>query len=248
MHKIFSKLHHKNKGLTLLKEIRDILEQDKNQKINISPTYPLPELSILPISIPPIELPIDRQVPQKPEETTILEPNFDPEIYGKLEDFLQKKKWKEADLETMRLMIEIADSIESSNHVPKNRDLITRLDSEDIQKIPDEALKIMDKLWFEYSNGNFGFSVKAKIWCKCKGRPGEFNFSIYKNKFAKYIGWYDGRKWIERYDDFNFSSEAKPGHLPSLSFPDQKNYQINRIRWKETFEVLLPRFFNCGLI
>ncbi|NEP45089.1 MAG: hypothetical protein F6K35_40090, partial [Okeania sp. SIO2H7] len=41
---------------------------------------------------PPIELPIDRQVPQKPEETTILEPNFDPEIYGKLEDFLQKKK------------------------------------------------------------------------------------------------------------------------------------------------------------
>ncbi len=49
----------------------------------------------------------------------------------------------------MRLMIEIADSIEGYNYVPRNRDLITWLNREEIKKIPDEALKTIDKLWFK---------------------------------------------------------------------------------------------------
>ncbi|NEQ35625.1 MAG: hypothetical protein F6K40_04650 [Okeania sp. SIO3I5] len=249
LYKIFSKLYKRNNGIKLLKEIRDTLEPAKNSTTNFSAkNTPLPDLSILSISAPPIEFPIDSKVPEKPEETTILEPNLDPEIYGKLEYFLQNQQWKEADLETMRLMIEIADSIEGYNYVQINRDLITWLNREEIKKIPDEALKIIDELWFKYSNGNFGFSVQTKIWRESKGRQGEFNFTIYQNKFAKSIGWYDGKNWIKKYDDFNFSSEAKPGHLPSLSFPNQKNNEIKWNLWKETFEHFLPRLFNCGLI
>ncbi len=172
---------------------------------------------------------------------------IDPKIYEELEKYLANQQWKEADLETMRLMIEIADSMESSNQFSEDRDVITWLDQQDIDKIPDEALKTIDKLWVKYSQGHFGFSVQAKIWRECGGKQDEFDFIISPNKFAKNLGWYDGRNWIKRYDQFDFSIEAKRGHLPSLSFPNKKNQFLDLITWTKTFKHLIPRLFSCGL-
>ncbi|NET26479.1 hypothetical protein [Okeania sp. SIO1I7] len=92
--KIFSKLYKKNNGIQLLKEIRDTLEPAKNSttKFYVKNT-PLPDLSILSSSDSLTELPIDKSVPEKPEEITILESNLDPEIYEKLEDFLQNQQY-----------------------------------------------------------------------------------------------------------------------------------------------------------
>ena len=243
LYKIFRVLYDENKGINLLKEIRDTLRKFAN--INV-PTYtPLPDISLPPISFSPIELP-NYVREEKSVKNTILEPNLDLEIYGKLEEYLKNEQWKEADLETMEVLIEIADSIESPNQLMKDRDVITWLELKDIDKIPDEALKTIDKLWVKYSKGHFGFSVQAKIWTEreCRGKQGEFNFIIYQNKFAKSIGWYDGRKWINRYDNFDFSVDAKRGHLPSLSFPNQKIREITWSRWKETFQRFFPRLFH----
>ena len=256
LYKIFGKLYEHNSGISLLREIRDLLRQPENQSTD-TPTYtPSPYISLPPISSPPIELPIylreeEIEFPtyvreREPVKNTILEPNLDLEIYGKLEEYLKKGKWKEADLETMEVLIEIADSIESPNQLMKDRDVITWLELKDIDKIPDEALKTIDKLWVKYSKGHFGFSVQAKIWTEreCRGKQGKFDFTIYQDKFAKSIGWYDGRKWINRYDNFDFSGDAKRGHLPSLSFPNQKIREITWSRWKETFERFFPRLFH----
>ncbi|NEO54353.1 MAG: CHAT domain-containing protein [Okeania sp. SIO3B5] len=68
-------------------------------------------------------------------------------IYKNLEGYLANEQWKEADIETMKLMIKLADSIGNSM---KDRKIITWLDQEDIKKIPDEDLKIIDKLWRNY--------------------------------------------------------------------------------------------------
>ena len=257
LYKIFGKLYEHNSGISLLREIRDLLRQPENQSTD-TPTYtPSPYISLPPISSPPIELPIylreeEIEFPtyvreREPVKNTILEPNLDLEIYGKLEEYLKKGKWKEADLETMEVLIEIADSIESPNQLMKDRDMITWLELKDIDKIPDEALKTIDKLWVKYSKGHFGFSVQAKIWRECRGKQGKFDFIIYQNKFAKSIGWYDGRKWINRYDNFDFSVDAQRGHLPSLSFPNQKIREITWSRWKETFERFFPVYFTCRL-
>ena len=62
-------------------------------------------------------------------------------LYKNLEEYLKNEQWKEADLETMEILIEIADSIESPNQLMKDRDIITWLELKDIDKIPDEALK-----------------------------------------------------------------------------------------------------------
>ena len=256
LYKIFRVLYDENKGISLLKEIRDTLVQFKHQSTE-TPTYtPSPYISLPPMSSPPIELPIylreeGIEFPtylreREPVKNTILEPNLDLEIYGKLEEYLKNEQWKEADLETMEILIEIADSIESPNQLMKDRDIITWLELKDIDKIPDEALKTIDKLWVKYSKGHFGFSVQAKIWTEreCRGKQGKFDFTIYQDKFAKSIGWYDGRKWINRYDNFDFSVDAKRGHLPSLSFPNQKIREITWSRWKETFERFFPRLFH----
>ena len=68
-------------------------------------------------------------------------------LYKNLEEYLKNEQWKKADLETMEILIEIADSIESPNQLMKDRDMITWLELKDIDKIPDEALKTIDKLW-----------------------------------------------------------------------------------------------------
>ena len=252
LYKIFGKLYEHNSGISLLREIRDLLRQPENQSTD-TPTYtPSPYISLPPISSPPIELPIylreeEIEFPtyvreREPVKNTILEPNLDLEIYGKLEEYLKNEQWKEADLETMKVLIEIADSIESPD---PRRDLITWLKQTDLDKIPDEVLKTIDQLWVKYSKGHFGFSVQAKIWGECCGKQRKCELKItYRNKFAESVGWSDGRKWIKRYDNLDFSIDAKRGHLPSLSFPGQKIKEISERSWQETFKCLLPRLFK----
>ena len=252
LYKIFRVLYDENKGISLLKEIRDTLVQFKHQSTE-TPTYtPSPYISLPPMSSPPIELPIylreeEIEFPtyvreREPVKNTILEPNLDLEIYGKLEEYLKNEQWKEADLETMKVLIEIADSIESPD---PRRDLITWLEQTDLDKIPDEVLKTIDQLWVKYSKGHFGFSVQAKIWGECCGKQRKCELKItYRNKFAESVGWSDGRKWIKRYDNLDFSIDAKRGHLPSLSFPGQKIKEISERSWQETFKCLLPRLFK----
>ncbi|NER08337.1 MAG: GUN4 domain-containing protein, partial [Okeania sp. SIO3C4] len=167
------------------------------------------------------------------------EPILDP-IYKNLEEYLRNEQWKEADLETMRLMIEIADSIES----PNNRERITWLDKEDIDKIPEQDLKTIDELWVKYSKSHFGFSIQAKIWDEFCGKQKQFELKIYRDKFAKSVGWYDGKNWIGKHENLTFSRNAKPGHLPSLSFPKQNTNEISWISWQETFKCLFPRLLK----
>ncbi|WP_202225421.1 GUN4 domain-containing protein [Okeania sp. KiyG1] len=269
--KIFSKLYEENKGFTLLKEIRDKLELEKTnyppKPVGGEDQHPYPPIEIagIPKNLIPQLLRKNSQCnPPTPEnstkhfqkssshpDTAVHESAFSEmstdntnqilyPIYKNLEEYLANEQWKKADLETMRLMMEIADSIE----IPNDRERITWLEQKDINKIPDEALKTIDRLWLEYSNDRFGFSIQAKIWDECWGKQKPFELKIYREKFATRVGWSDGRSWIERYDNLDFSRNAKPGHLPSLSFPKQNTNEISWRSWQETFKCLFPRLFK----
>jgi len=154
--------------------------------------------------------------------------------YRQLSQFLANGQWREADLETMRVMLEIADREERG-----------WLQRKDIEDLPDTAIQNIDKLWLQYSQGHFGLSVQARIWLECRGETGKFKFTTYQDKFCDRTGWYINEDWLNQYDNFEFSLNAPPGHLPSLSFPDCKNQKIKWATWKETFEYLLPRLFSC---
>ncbi len=73
--------------------------------------------------------------------------------YGKLRDLLAEGKWKEADLETTKIMLEISGK--------GSQDVFT---PEDVKTFPCNAIRLIDQLWKKYSNDRFGFSVQLRIY------------------------------------------------------------------------------------
>jgi serine/threonine-protein kinase len=120
--------------------------------------------------------------------------------YEKLERLLASGEWKNADQETARVMLLIAD-----------RESEGWLDIDSLHNFPSDDLQTIDQLWIKYSNGRFGFSVQKNIWLECGG---EIDYDT-ECKIGNRIGWIVNGEWL-LYDQGNFSLYAPHGHLPSL--------------------------------
>ncbi|MEH2282341.1 MAG: GUN4 domain-containing protein [Nostoc sp.] len=81
-----------------------------------------------------------------------------PTLYEQLAYYLAAGKWKEADEETDRLMLQVA-----------GREKQGYLDLDDIRQFPCKDLRTIDQLWVQYSNGHFGFSVQKEIYLSVGG-------------------------------------------------------------------------------
>lgn len=124
--------------------------------------------------------------------------------YGKLRDLLAAQQWKEADLETTRVMLEI---IGQSNH-----DNIT---PDDVIKFPCSSLCLLDKLWRTYSHDQFGFSRQQQIYVSQGGTDDISNIDLQVlEKVGDRMGWRDNQKWLP-YDRLDFSLSAPLGCHPS---------------------------------
>ena len=121
--------------------------------------------------------------------------------YTTLRDLLAAGKWREADEETARVMLKVAE-----------REKEGWLEEEHINKFPCEDLRTIDQLWVKYSKGRFGFSVQKRIWIECGGVPGKYDYQVYK-KFCDRIGWCVKDEWIY-WDKLTFNLNAPQGHLP----------------------------------
>lgn len=125
--------------------------------------------------------------------------------YTRLRNLLKAGKWKEADKETLAVMLNVAQREEEG-----------WLNYESIENFPCTDLHTIDRLWVKYSNGCFGFSVQKRIW-----------ESVSKDyeKFGDRVGWRIEKKevWILRFgtvlvdDLLNFSLSAQEGHLPFIA-------------------------------
>ncbi|MDZ8053597.1 MAG: GUN4 domain-containing protein [Aulosira sp. ZfuVER01] len=123
-----------------------------------------------------------------------------PEKYHQLAYYLAAGMWKEADEETFKVMLEVA-GLESEGYLGLN----------DMLQFPSEDLRVIDRLWVQYSNGKFGFSVQKRIWLEVggwlEGEQRQFwlrrslsnlgvklwnndDFIIWK-KFCEQVGWID---------------------------------------------------------
>jgi hypothetical protein len=124
--------------------------------------------------------------------------------YGKLRELLASGKWKEADRETTKVMVEIT-----------GKPNIEEITPEDMQKFPCNAIMVIDRLWQHYSNNHFGFSVQLHLYQSLGGNMDTIRAQ--KNEFLKRtsekIGWRVNGKLLE-YDDFDFSLNASEGGLP----------------------------------
>ena len=117
--------------------------------------------------------------------------------YSKLENLLASGKFKEADLETERILNWLASRDKS-------------VKGADIRQVPCTDLKTIDHLWVKYSNGNFGFTVQREILKDANNHYGAFYDRVL---------WRERGDWVD-YDEFTFNLQAPRGHLPVMGSID----------------------------
>ncbi|MDJ0582335.1 serine/threonine-protein kinase [Crocosphaera sp.] len=121
--------------------------------------------------------------------------------YSKLRDLLKAGKWKEADAETAKVMLQVA-----------NRSEERWLRRNDIDNFPCTDLRTINQLWLDYSEGKFGFSVQKDIYHRLGGTR-DYNAEVWE-AFGDAVGWRKGGSWLN-YEDITFKKASAPGgHLP----------------------------------
>ncbi len=120
--------------------------------------------------------------------------------YTPLQDLLAAGKWKEADKETRRTLLQAAD-----------REKEGWLRRKDIDKFSCEDLRIIDQLWRESSQGRFGFSVQKEIYQNLDGKR-KYNQEA-KGIFGDRVGWRKRGRWLD-YSELTFNLNAPFGQLP----------------------------------
>ncbi|MGB5961885.1 MAG: serine/threonine-protein kinase [Coleofasciculaceae cyanobacterium] len=177
---------------SILKLKNDPIELPK--QINSSLTDRVNQAILKGMAIQPEERPQSMQ-----EWLALFEPDALSSVIGlnyrKLQNLLASGKWKEADQETLAVMIEAF-----------HREKKGMLEREDIDQFPCEDLRTIDQLWVKYSYGRFGFSVQKRIYDQC-GRKGD--------TFGDRVGWRVNNKWLYP-PDLTFTLNAPRGHLPGL--------------------------------
>jgi serine/threonine protein kinase len=116
--------------------------------------------------------------------------------YIKLELLLEAQKWKEADLETWKILC-----------MALGKPIGTPIVSSEINSIPCEILLKLDNIWTVTSSNRFGFSIQSKI---------------FESVAKDYVTFCDRVKWQSynssasyHHQSLNFSKNAVIGHLPS---------------------------------
>jgi eukaryotic-like serine/threonine-protein kinase len=138
----------------------------------------------------------------KPSVIEVVELKSDAGVdYSNLENLLKVQNWQEADEETARLMLKVA-----------NREKEGYLDVESINNFPCADLRTIDQLWVKYSNGHFGFSVQKRIYQSLGGTE-EYDKKIWED-FGDRVGWRKEGNWLY-YSDITFSIEAPEANLPT---------------------------------
>ncbi|TVP58817.1 MAG: serine/threonine protein kinase [Nodularia sp. (in: Bacteria)] len=146
--------------------------------------------------------------------------------YTRLRDLLAAGSWKEANDETVRLMLVVAK---------QEKEGLLFMTS--VENFPCKDLQTIDKLWVKHSNGRFGFSVQKPIY-QSLGGTREFNRNI-AEAFGEKIGWRKERKW-KSYSELTFDKIAPPGHLPS-------DRSAGGFRWGLTRGTLFSRMDICKI-
>jgi serine/threonine protein kinase len=146
--------------------------------------------------------------------------------YSFLQDLLSRGRLREADVETARLLLKLAD-----------REKAGWLDRVHVESLVCEDLRALDQIWGESSNQRFGFTAQARIYQKICSHW-EPDAQAWK-QFCAQVGWRNNNRLVP-YRELSFKIWAPQGHLPALGstlwgFPG----------W---FPVLGQRLQVCGLL
>ena len=125
--------------------------------------------------------------------------------YDRLQSLLKAGEWLEADKETSRLILAISGETDIENLRP---DEVANLDCSELQ--------VIDRLWLNYSNNRFGFSVQTKIYQELGG---SIETTIEQNaevteRWGDRLQWRKDGRW-RKCSDLEYSPKAPDGGLPA---------------------------------
>ena len=125
--------------------------------------------------------------------------------FGRLQELLAAGKWREADQETIQVILVITGQSE-----------LEAISPNDVRQFPCDQLRVIDKLWTTYSNGRFGFSVQARIYQEVGG---SLSTTIAQDnsvieRLGDRVGWWVNNRW-QKCDELDYSLNAPEGCHPS---------------------------------
>ena len=124
-----------------------------------------------------------------------------PSRYQALIDYLANGRWKEADQETAKVMLQVAQREEQGF-----------LNVESIKTFPCDDLQLIDQLWLKFSGGHFGFSVQKEIWVRSGGK---LDFGADEQSALKAFSAMDVECGL---NSIVYELGALQGHLPKFQF------------------------------
>ena len=120
--------------------------------------------------------------------------------YTRLRYLLRSQQYREADWETYRMVLQVAQ-----------REREGWLRHTDIDDFPSADLCTIDRLWVKYSGGHFGFSVQKQIY-QSLGGTREYREELWQT-FGDRVGWRVRDNWLS-YAQLTFVLQAPQGHMP----------------------------------
>ena len=125
--------------------------------------------------------------------------------YERLQTLLKEGQWLEADKETSRLILAIAGETD-----------IERLRPDEVENLDCSELQVIDRLWLNYSNNRFGFSIQTKIYQELGG---SIETTIERNaditeQWGDRLQWRKDGQW-RKCTDLEYSPKALAGGLPA---------------------------------
>lgn len=154
--------------------------------------------------------------------------------YSKLEQLLAAGKWKEADMETANKMLEVM----GKGNWPE---------AQDIENFSCSDLRAMNRLWVNYSNGRFGFSVQKRIYQNL-GSPKGYDDKVW-GAFGEALGWkmkyYEGVSAWHKHIVMTWNTRAPEGNLPVCDKPD--GFRLSQLRGCGVSAIFFSHAESCKL-
>ena len=177
-----------------------IEQATRDYDLNLAAEWTYGRLDKLKLELQPLEAEIVRR-----EQTSGQVDDLSSEKgidYTRLRDLLRTCSWREADHETYIVMLRAIEK--------KDGDHIS---NEELWHFPLKDLRTVNRLWINYSNRNFGFSIQKEIYFAIGGSVDDCHRGEIWEKFGDYVKWRVEDIWLED-SDIRFSTYAPKGHLP----------------------------------
>jgi S1-C subfamily serine protease len=130
--------------------------------------------------------------------------------YTYLRDLLASQQWEQANRKTRHSIARIIDTAKR-----KNENSATETNA--IADFACQDIRMIDRLWLQYSDNKFGFTPQQAIWQENQKNIG-FTINAWRN-FATKLGWKEGEinngGGYLLYEQLTFDPQIAPqGHLP----------------------------------